>query len=36
MNAVPRQEIKLPKRAKKHAYDDLAPMKDRRWIPETY
>jgi len=34
--AVPRQEIKLPKRAKKHAYDDLAPMKDRRWIPETY
>src|SRR3954466_7402878 len=31
---VPRDEVKLPKRSKKHAYDDLAPMAGKHWIPE--
>ena len=29
-------EVKLPKRATKHAYDDEHTMTDRRWIPERY
>src|SRR3954469_5230841 len=33
---VQREEINLPKRSKKHAYDDVAPMTGRRWIAETY
>jgi hypothetical protein len=33
---VPRDEVRLPKRSKKHAYDDAAPMADRRWISEKY
>jgi hypothetical protein len=26
----------MPKRADKHAYDDVSPMKERRWIPEVF
>ena len=33
---VPRDEVRLPKRSKKHAYDDAAPMADWRWISEKY
>jgi polyphosphate kinase 2 len=33
---VPREEVKLPDRSTKHAYDDDAPMKRRRWIEERY
>lgn len=33
---VPRDEVRLPKRSKKHAYDDATPMADRRWISEKY
>jgi len=33
---VPREKVKLVGRAKKRAYDDVATMKKRRWIPETY
>jgi polyphosphate kinase len=33
---VPRPEVKLPKRSTKHEYDDDAPMKNRRWVPEKY
>ena len=33
---VERQKVKLPKRSKKHAYDDIASMKDRRWVKEKY
>jgi len=33
---VSRSKVKLPKRADKHAYDDEAPMKNRRWIAEKY
>ena len=33
---VPREKVKLPKRSKKHSYDDETPMKSRRWIPEKY
>jgi polyphosphate kinase len=33
---VPRQKIALVGRSRKRAYDDLAPMKNRRWIPESY
>jgi polyphosphate kinase len=32
----PAKKIKLPNRDKKHAYDDEATMKDRRWIKEKY
>jgi polyphosphate kinase 2 len=34
--APPPRKIKLPTRDKKHAYDDEATMKDRRWIEEKY
>jgi polyphosphate kinase 2 (PPK2 family) len=30
----PRKKVKLPERAKKHAYDDEATMVNRRWVPE--
>jgi polyphosphate kinase 2 len=33
---VPREKIKVVDRSRKGAYDDEAPMKKRRWIPETY
>jgi polyphosphate kinase 2 len=33
---VKRPKIDLPKRDKKHAYDDEATMRNRRWIPEKY
>jgi len=34
--AAPAKKIKLPNRDKKHAYNDEATMKDRRWIEEKY
>jgi hypothetical protein len=34
--APPSKRIKLPNREKKHAYDDEATMKDRRWIKEKF
>ena len=33
---IPREKIKLPKRSKKHAYDDQATLKGRKFVPETY
>ncbi len=33
---VPREEIKLPKRSMKGAYDDQATLKDRKFVPEKY
>jgi polyphosphate kinase len=33
---APRQKIALVGRSRKRAYDDEAPMKNRRWIPESY
>ena len=33
---VPREKVKLVSRSKKRAYDDVATMKKRRWIPEAY
>ena len=33
---LPREEIELPKRSKKDAYDDQAALKGRRFVPETY
>jgi polyphosphate kinase 2 len=33
---IKRPKIKLPNRSKKHAYDDAATMKKRRWIAEKY
>jgi polyphosphate kinase 2 len=33
---MPRPEINLPERSDKHAYDDDASMKNRRWISEKY
>jgi polyphosphate kinase len=33
---VPREKIRLPKRAKKHGYNDQASVKGRRFIPEKY
>jgi polyphosphate kinase 2 len=33
---VPGEKVELVGRAKKHAYDDEAPMSNRRWIPEVY
>jgi len=34
--APPSKKIKLPNRDKKHAYDDEATIKDRRWIKEKF
>jgi polyphosphate kinase len=31
---LPRKKVRLPKRSMKHAYDDVATMTKRRWIPE--
>jgi len=33
---VKREKVELVGRSKKHAYDDEAPLKNRRWIPEAY
>jgi polyphosphate kinase 2 len=33
---VKRQKVKPVDRSRKNAYDDVAPMKKRRWIPEVY
>jgi len=33
---VPREKVKLPKRSMKHAYDDQATLKGRRFVPEKY
>jgi len=33
---VPREEIKLPKRSMKGAYDDQTTIKDRKFVPEKY
>ncbi len=33
---IPREEIKLPKRSMKGAYDDLAALKGRTFVPERY
>ncbi len=33
---VPREKIDLPKREMKHAYDDEAPLKGRKFVPEKY
>ena len=33
---MPREEVTLPERSDKHAYDDEASMRDRRWIAEKY
>jgi polyphosphate kinase 2 len=33
---IEQPNVKLPKRSMKHAYDDIATTKDRRWIPEIY
>ena len=33
---VPHDKVKLPKRSKKHAYDDVASLKGRRFVTEKY
>jgi len=33
---VPREKVKLPKRSMKHAYDDQAALKGRKFVPEKY
>jgi len=33
---IKREKVEVVGRAKKHAYDDVTPMKKRRWIPEAY
>ena len=33
---VPREKVKLPKRSTKGAYDDEAPLKKRKFVPEKY
>lgn len=33
---VPREDIELPKRSMKHAYDDQATLKNRTFVPETF
>jgi polyphosphate kinase len=33
---VPRKKLKLPKRSTKHAYDDQATLKKRKFVPELY
>ena len=30
------KRAKLPKRSKKHAYDDVASLKGRRFVPTNY
>ena len=33
---VPREKVKLPDRSMKHAYDDEATLKGRKFVPEKY
>jgi len=33
---VQREPVKMPRRSTKHAYDDVASIADRRWIPELF
>jgi polyphosphate kinase 2 len=33
---LPRDEVKVPKRSDKHAYDDQASLEGRRFVPERY
>ena len=33
---VPREKVKLPDRSMKHAYDDEAPLKGRKFVAEKY
>src|SRR6185503_9009336 len=33
---VKREKVQMVGRSKKHAYNDEAPMKHRRWIPDAY
>jgi polyphosphate kinase len=33
---APREKVKLPKRSMKHAYDDQAALKGRKFVPEKY
>jgi polyphosphate kinase len=33
---VPREKVKLPKRAEKHSYNDQASIKGRRFVPDKY
>jgi polyphosphate kinase len=33
---VAREKVELPKRSKKDAYDDVAPIVNRRFVPEKY
>lgn len=33
---VPHPRVKLPKRSNKHAYDDQAPLRHRKFVPEHY
>jgi hypothetical protein len=33
---VPRQKVKVPERNTKDAYDDEAPLRSRRFVPERY
>ena len=33
---LPQKKVKLPRRNTKHAYDDIATIANRRWIPEIY
>jgi polyphosphate kinase len=33
---LPREKVKLPERSMKHAYDDQATIKDRKFVPEVF
>jgi polyphosphate kinase 2 len=33
---IKREPVKQVSRSRKHAYDDVAPMQQRRWVPEKY
>ncbi len=33
---VPRENVKLPKRSKKRAYDDQSSLAGRKFVPERY
>jgi hypothetical protein len=33
---VPHTKVQLPRRSRKHAYDDEATIADRRFVPERY
>ena len=35
-NKAPREKVKLPKRSTKEAYDDVASLQHRRFVPEKY